>query len=184
MFRIFIVLMFLLFCNVNAQEVSLQAGVKYNEASARIEVFSDVETKIKKEFYKDFLTDKNKKENLDYIEKNIFEIGNKRLLCPFYVKNTLVSYAVVYFDMPEYSFYYNILGKLIKFDISKNNEYPKKVFGYSRFGNLISATLEVDEDEQFVYDENGKLIAHWLYNEVLNKNNKTPKVLKLKRGTK
>ena len=82
----------------------------------------------------------------------------------------------------EANFYYNILGNLIKVDITNGQNYPKKTYGYSRFGNLISIALEVSEIEQFVYDENGKLIAHWLENEALNKNNKSPKVLKLRRG--
>ena len=88
----------------------------------------------------------------------------------------------MYVQEPNYAFYYNILGNLIKFDVIDSNEYPRKVIGYSRFGNLMSAALEISDDEQFVYNENGKLIAHWLGSEVLNKNNKTPKFIKLRRG--
>ena len=56
--------------------------------------------------------------------------------------------------------------------------------GYSRYGNLISVAFEVDENEHFVYDENGKLSAHWIGSEVYNNKNKIPKFLQLKRGIK
>ena len=41
----------MLFLNSNAQEM-LQTGISYNEATARIEAFKNVEQKIEKEFYK------------------------------------------------------------------------------------------------------------------------------------
>ena len=181
MIRILSVFIFLLFFVACAQETPLQAGIKYNEASARVEVFKDVQKKIKKDFFAEYKKDKNRNENLEAIKNNNLEIGS-RVLCPFYVKKTLISYAVTYIDMPQYSFYYNILGSLVKFDVVKSDDFPRKILGYSRFGNLISATLEADTDEQFVYDENGKLIAHWVDNELKNKNDKNPRVLKLRRG--
>lgn len=181
MYKIFLVLFLAMFLTSHAQEV-IQISTTYNEASARIEAFKDVENKIEKEFYKKYLKDPNKKENLDFIEKGILNTNLGRTLCPFYLKNTLASYSISYFETPQYNFYYNILGSLIKFDIIKGSEYPRKVLGYSRYGNLISVSFEVNEDEQFVYDENGKLIAHWVDNVALNKDNKNPKMFKLKRG--
>ena len=83
--------------------------------------------------------------------------------------------------MEEYTFYYNILGNLIKIDKIINFTYPTKTYSYSRYGNLISVSFSVDEDEQFVYKENGKLLAHWYGNEMVKK----PAALKfidLKRG--
>jgi hypothetical protein len=60
----------------------------------------------------------------------------------------------MYDEEPNHAFYYNILGNLIKVDVTNGQNYPKKTYGYSRFGNLISVALEVSENEQFVYDEN------------------------------
>lgn len=182
MFRIFLLLLLFVFSNTSLAQ-TLKAGAKYNEASARIEVFNNIEKKIEKDFYEKYKKDPNKDENILSIKSNILKINN-RYLCPFYIKNTLASYAIMYEEEEKYTFYYNILGNLIKFDIIDSNTYPRKVLGYSRFGNLISASLEIDENEQFVYDENGKLIAHWLDDKVLNKNNKNPKILRLKRGTR
>ncbi|MBR3604398.1 MAG: hypothetical protein IKL52_00020 [Candidatus Gastranaerophilales bacterium] len=178
--KIIAILFLMFFINANAQE-PIQIGITYNEATARIEAFKNVQKKIEKDFYSKYKKDPNRIENIELIKKNYF-IAQNRTLCPFYIKNTLASYAVMYNDEPNYAFYYNILGNLIKIDITSNENYPKKTYGYSRFGNLISVALEASEIEQFVYDENGKLIAHWLGDELLNKNNKTPKMLKLKRG--
>ena len=74
------------------------------------------------------------------------------------------------------------MGSLIRFDIITDENYPRKTFGYSRYGNIISVVFEADEKEQFVYDENGKLIAHWENNEMKNKDGKIPKVMKVTRG--
>lgn len=178
--KIFLILFSMLFLNTQAQE-PIQIGITYNEASARVEAFKDVNQKLEKDFYSKYKKDPNRTENIQLI-KNEYLIAQNRTLCPFYLKNTLASYAVMYNDMPNYAFYYNILGNLIKVDITKGESYPKKTFGYSKFGNLISVAFEVSEIEQFVYDENGKLIAHWLDDKLLNKDNKSPKILKLKRG--
>lgn len=180
MYKLFLVLFSILFLNAQAQE-PIQIGIVYNEATARIEAFKDVKQKLEKDFYSKYKKDPNRTENIELIKKG-YLVAKNRTLCPFYLKNTLASYAVMYNDEPNHAFYYNILGNLIKVDIASNENYPKKTYGYSKFGNLISVALEVNENEQFVYDENGKLIAHWLEDVVLNKNNKTPKMLKLRRG--
>ena len=164
-----------------AQEEIIQAQVKYNEASARIEAFRDVEKKIAKSFYRNYLKDENRKENIENIKKSNFVINDERYLCPFYVEDVLASYSVVYSDNMYYTFYYNILGNLVKFDKIVSEDYPIKVYSYSRFGNLISVSFSVDNEEQFVYNEKGKLLAHWQGDYMVKK----PAVLKLiniKRG--
>ena len=99
-----------------AQEEVIQAAIKYNEASARVEAFKDVERKVGKDFYKYFLRDENRDENIKSIEDSIYIVNEERYLCPFYIKNILAGYSVTYLDYMEYTFYYNILGRLIKFD--------------------------------------------------------------------
>lgn len=167
-----------------AKEETIQAGIKYNEATARVEAFKNVERKVEKDIFKDYLKDVNRKENLEKISNYDFNIENERYLCPFYIKNALASYSVTYYNkMEEYTFYYNILGNLIKFDKIVNAQYPIKTYSYSRYGNLISVTFSVDVDEQFIYKENGKLLAHWLETKMIEK----PAYLKLidlRRGEK
>ena len=88
---------------------------------------------------------------------------------------------MTYNEIVDYVFYYNILGSLIKVDKIGENDYPRKIYGYSRYGNLISVAFEVNEDEHFIYDENGKLIAHWQGDIAYDENDKLPKVLRLNR---
>lgn len=179
--KLFIIFCLFLFSFALADE-PIKAKVKYNEKSARIEAFKDVKKKIDKDFYKDYLKDKNKKENLEAISKKNFELDN-RLLCPFYIKSILLAYGITYFDKIDATFYYNPMGNLIKFEISDINAlYPKKTYGYSQYGNLISVSFEVDEKEQYIYNKNGKLIAHWQDDKMQNKDDKIPKILQLKRG--
>ena len=179
--KLFIIFCLFLFSFALADE-PIKAKVKYKEKSARIEAFKDVKKKIDKDFYKDYLKDKNKKENLEAISKKNFELDN-RLLCPFYIKSILLAYGITYFDKIDTTFYYNPMGNLIKFEISDiNAPYPKKTYGYSQYGNLISVSFEVDEKEQYIYNKNGKLIAHWQDDKMQNKDDKIPKILQLKRG--
>ncbi|MBQ8848323.1 MAG: hypothetical protein IJ003_05200 [Candidatus Gastranaerophilales bacterium] len=166
-----------------AQEETLQAGIKYTEASARIEAFDNVQNKMPKDFYRDFLKDPNYEENKKMIEEKKLTLENQRSLCPFYLKKILISYAVAYNDEQTIVPYYNALGSLIRFDVISNTDYPRKIYGYSRYGNLLSVALEISNEEQFVYNENGKLIAHWQNNEMKDKEGKIPKILKLTRET-
>lgn len=166
-----------------SKEEPIKASINYTEATARIEAFSGTDLKIDRAFFKDHLKDKNKKENLQAISKNQFLIDSRGLY-PFYIKNSLMSYSINYYETPEYVYYYNILGSLIKFEIKKGDDYPKKSIGYSRNGNLISVAFEVSEKEQFIYDEKGRLIAHWVNNKVMNdtKTNKLLNKMDFKRG--
>ncbi len=161
--KLFLVIAILLFSFAIAEEEEevIKAGIRYNEATARIELFKDLPRKIEKSFYRDYLKDPNRKENIQSIKNKVYEIDS-RVLCPFYFKETLLSYAVTYKDEREVIYYYNIFGNLLRFDVVEYKNDYMKTMGYSRFGNLINVSLSAEDDEQFVYDENGKLIAHWV----------------------
>ena len=160
---------------------AIKAQVRYNESSAKIEAFKKKKKKVDKSFYRKYLKDINKVENIENIKKSNFFVANNRHLCPFYIENTFASYSVTYENDIEYTFYYNIFGNLVKFDKTVSFDYPVKTYSYSRFGNLISVTFSPDDDEQFIYSENGKLLAHWIGDSTVKK----PfvfKFLNLKRG--
>ncbi len=182
MFRLIIIFFIALFSVSLADDEIIRAEIKYNELSAKKEAFKNIQRKLDKNSFKDYLKDPDYKENMELIKKNIFLVELKRELCPFYLRKTLASYSVTYVDKPYNAYYYNILGNLIKVDYIEQNSYPKKTLGYSRYGNLISVAFSVSEEEEFVYDEKGNLEAHWIGGEMINKNNKEPKILKLKRG--
>ncbi len=168
----------MLLSQVFAQDI-VKAGVKYNEVSAKIEAFKDIELKIEKDFYRDYLKDKDYRENIELIEKHIHLVEGIRTICPFYLRKSLLSYAIVYLNEPNKVYYYNILGNLIKFDIIEKNSYPRRTFGYSRYGNLINVAFEADKDEQFIYDKNGKLIAHWLGEKMIDEKSKFFKITRM-----
>lgn len=180
--KIFILFFILCIPYVFAEEEVIQGMIKYNESLARIEAFRGVERKIDKDAFKKYLKDPNRKENLEAISKDELIIALDRSLCPFYLKNTLMSYAVTYFDEPLRVYYYNILGNLVKFETVEDGPYPKRTFAYSRYGNLLTVNFDIDGYEQFMYQENGKLIAHWVDNDYYE--GKHSKLFKITRGEK
>ena len=116
------------------------------------------------------------------MNKKIVE-QNDRFLCPFYLNETIVSYAVTYKNNSINTYYYNVFGSLLKIDIQNNEtKFPKRILSYSRFGSLIGVIFETSEEEEFVYDKNGKLLARWLNQDLYNKEDNFPKFLRLKRG--
>jgi len=168
------------FCFANEfTDELIQGGIKYNEATAKIEAFKNVERKIDKKIFKTYLKDPNRKENLEAIFNNKLEFDFERSLCPFYYKKTLISYAVTYYDDPLKVYYYNLLGSLMKFEIVERGRFPKRTFSYSRFGNLLTVNFDIDGNEQFMYQENGKLIAHWVDD---NYEGKHSKIFSITRG--
>ena len=169
-----------LFLYANAQE-TIKAGIKYTEITAREEAFRDIVRKIDKQYFKDFSKDSNKGENVSSIKSGNMNLSD-RTLCPFYIGDTLALYGVSYHGSPYNTYYYNVFGKLVKFDIIKNDSYPIITYGYSKSGDLISVGFDASENEQFVYNDKGELKGHWVGNVVLNENNQSPKVLKIKRG--
>ena len=74
-------------CSLGAKaDEPIQAGVKYNEASARIEAFSNVQRKIEKDKFKEefsrYLKDENKKENISLnndMVKDLYKIDEEGL---------------------------------------------------------------------------------------------------------
>ena len=178
------ILLLTLFLNLSLAFATetIQAGAKYNEASARVEAFKGVQKKIAKDFFRGYLKDINREENLQFIKDKILNIEGKRYICPFFYKDNLIVYAITYYNMPDFTFYYSIFGNLVRFDVVNQDEYPRKIIGYSKFGNMMNVTFEVSSDEQFIYNENGKLKAHWVGSEMRNKKNSLPKFINITRG--
>lgn len=174
--KILIILAFFIFSFSFAEEQEiLSGGIKYNEATAKIEAFKDLPKKINKNAYREYLKDPNKKENISAIEKKQYLIEDREL-CPFYFKEILVSYAVNYEDNPTMTFYYNIFGNLVRFDIIENYSDYQRTIGYSKYGNLINVSFAANTDEQFVYDKKGELIAHWVGEKMVDSKSRFIKI--------
>ena len=147
---------------------SLSIKIDYTEASAKIEAFKGIEKKIDKNIIKQYLKDYNWKENIECLEGKVYYPEN-RYLCPFYLKKALISYSINYDDEENITLYYSPLGHLIKYEIITEKNYPRKIIGYSRFGNLMSIAFEINSNEQFIYNKNGKLLAHWKDDKIIDK---------------
>ena len=142
---------------------TLNGGVSYTVETARIKAFENVDKKIKIDNYKDFLYDINYEKNMSAIKKSKFKYKG-RYLTYFSDK----TYSVSYSNSSNICYYYDANGKLEYIGITKGERYPKKGIKYDIEGNLYSTCLIISNKEQFLFDKNKKLIAHWIGNNGYN----------------
>ncbi len=142
---------------------TLNGGVSYTVNSARQISFANVAIHINIKEYKNYLSDKNHIKNKKILNKNKTKYKN-RYLTSF----SDGSYAVTYKNNIKISYYYNPNGKLELIDFNIGKDYPSKRIGYDIKGELNSITLDVSKEEQFVFNKNKKLIAHWIGNNCYN----------------
>ena len=74
------------------------------------------------------------------------------------------SYAVMYKDDELHVWYYSANGQLTHYEIKDGTNYPYKSYKYNIDGKLINMGLRVSKGETFIFNPNGKLIAHWIKN--------------------
>lgn len=143
-----LLLMFLFFCLSSAfafGDTVLNGGVSYSVSEARTIAFEDISFDLPAEAFIPYLKD-NKKLKFRYV-KTIFSNGN---------------YALE--DKKTHNcYYYTNNGDLflIQIYVSKNNGI-KRYARYDINGKLDSVTLSVKRNEQFIFDVNKKLQAHWI----------------------
>ena len=143
---------------------TLKAGVSYSVNTARIESFTNIKYKIDMSLYKEFLRDNDFLENKKLLLKNKLKNKYKKL-----VKFSDGSYSVTYKDNKNVSFFYNAKGCLICIQFNIYTINCKKRYSYDSKGNFDGVILCTKNNEQFIFDKNKKLIAHWIgkncYNE-------------------
>lgn len=151
----------LIICSVSfVSAETIKAGISYTVNEARQLAFDDVDKKIDISKYKDHFFDKNYAENIKAIQKNKFKQKGRRLVK--FLNRGVFSYAVTYTKDENTSFYYNENGELEYIDIEIILEYPRKTATYNTKGELDNITINVSHDNQFVFDINKKLLAHWI----------------------
>ncbi|MBD5401214.1 hypothetical protein HDR58_00210 [bacterium] len=72
------------------------------------------------------------------------------------------SYAVNYNTDPLKVFYYSKNRVLTHIEKRSSVEYPYNAYKYDINGNLINLSIRISEDETFIYEPKGQLIAHWV----------------------
>ena len=143
---------------------TLQGGINYTVQSARVESFDNITSQINIAKYKKFFQDKNYNNNLILMNKGIRYYKDR-----YITSYSDGEYTICYKSNKKNSYHYNINGKLIGISINQGKGFPSKRITYDSNGNFDSVTLDVSRTEQFIFDKNKKLVAHWIgkncYNE-------------------
>ena len=157
-YLIFLIIFLGLYAPVHAEV--LKGGVSYTVDEIRKIAFQDVSSKIDiNEYKKYFVFEKNTEKKLGLL--NIF--------APYRITTRFSngSYAVRYKKDSERAYYYDSSGHLKKIDFMTKDK--TKQVSYDNKGNLDSVGLALPGNEQYIFDNKGKLYAHWIgkncYNE-------------------
>lgn len=156
-----LVMLFILFTlSLPVYGYTLTGGIEYTEETARQEAFEGVRPlsivySVGWENPK-YHFDLNAKNDVLAVAKNSTSIRGIPLPFKFY--------TVIYKDEPNKEYIYSKnLGKyIVEATITWNTRetYPQKALKYDRYGHLLSIEFNTGI-ESFVYDVDGKLIAHW-----------------------
>ena len=138
-------------------ETMLTGGVDYTVNSAREELLKNPVKKLNANLVNANLNDKNYNENKKYILQGKTELKDRTLA--FFSDST---YAVMYNNDKYHVWYYSNYGKLIFAEEKDKLSFPYKSFKYTPSGRLVNMGLRVSEEETFIYNSEGKLLAHWL----------------------
>ena len=144
--------------------LTINGGISYSVNEARNIAFNNLEYKIDTSIYKKYFIDTNYLQNKNSIENGVFYTKKYKLTS--YSDN---SYSVSYKSNKKICFYYDAYGKLesIGYTIG-GNKYPRKGIKYYKNGYLEEIYLIISAKEQFIFDKNKKLIAHWIENNCYN----------------
>lgn len=145
-------------------ETILTGGIDYNVNTAREELLNTPVKQFNPYTAALHITDENNQENSSYFLQGNIKLKDRTLA--FFSDS---SYALMYNNNQYQVFYYSKNGELTHIEIKDSLNYPYKSYKYTLKGELISIALRVSKEETFIYNPNGKLIAHWLgknaYNE-------------------
>ena len=160
--RFILLILFLLFIlPCNAQIIT--GEVEYNTNSQMI---SGKQTqKISFNKIRNHFFDSNNVENLNYLFKGITELKDRKL-----ARFSDGSYGVQYYDDPLFSWYYSSNGKLINFIQKDTENYPSRFTKFKPDGSVSNTGYRISQNESYIYDKEGKLLAHWIGNNCYDEN--------------
>ena len=135
----------------------LEGKAEYNEDTAREEVMSGAVYNLNIYSFSSHMVDRKNSENRSYLLRGHTQLNDRTL-----AKFSDGTYGIMYYENPCKVFYYSPQGNLIYIDIKEKNTYPHKFYKYDTNGNIINMGVRVSEEETFIYEPNGEMIAHWL----------------------
>ena len=142
----------------------LTGGIKYSAEDARIELQNNKPSadflfiaSIEDEYYD---------ENLSYLLK-----GDTKLKDRTIAKFSDGSYGVNYNNDPEHVWYYDRGGVLINAEVRTSTTPPYRTYKYDPDGTLVNMTMRVSEDETYIFNPYGQLIAHWIGEKCYDESN-------------
>lgn len=162
--RFFVILIMLIMLPCSA-ETFLTGGVDYNVNSARKELLNTPVQKINAELVSQNIIDKKNKENLNYALQGNINLKDRTLA--FFSDAT---YAVLYNKDKYHVWYYKQNGNLAYIEERNSLNYPYKSYKYTVSGILVNMGLRISKEETFIYNPQGKLIAHWLGTNAYDEN--------------
>ena len=166
--RIPVILLFIaILAMPSSAETLLTGGVAYTTESARAELKKHEAVQPDGLTLLTHIADENYKDNKTALLKGNVELKD-RVLALF----SDGSYAVMYHDNPLYVWYYSDSGILTHIEIKDRTNYPYKSFKYDTEGTLVTMGLRVSKEETFIFNPDGKLIAHWIRENGYDENGK------------
>lgn len=172
--KIFVITLILLLQPVVMGDI-ITGGVEMSVDTAREEVVSGQKARFDYMNVKNNLTDRNYRENQSKLLKGITELNDRKL-----GRFSDGSYAVMYYDDPKNTYYYSPDGILTHNEVKTDTNYPFKAYKYKTDGTLENQSLKVSPQETFIFNKNGKLIAHWLGENCFDENNNIIMTRKIK----
>ncbi len=147
--------------------LTINGGISYNVNSARKISFDNIQNKIDTKEYSLYFYDKNYKSNIKAKYKNKNKFINRYVT--FFSDG---CYGIIYKRDKNTGYYYSAKGILEYIEISYSKNFPKKFVKYNIDGNIDTVSLWVSSREQFIFDKNKLLIAHWINENKYNANGK------------
>jgi hypothetical protein len=164
--KIFITIFGTIIFTVSADATVITGGVKYDINSAKDAVMTTQPPFLSSQLVKNNILDPNSNTNNSALLRGITELKDRTL-----AQFSDQSYGIIYKNNPTNVFYYNENGYLTHIELKDSVEYPYKAYKYNTFGNLINISLRTSEEETFIFNPSGKLIAHWVKSQCFDENN-------------
>ena len=142
--KLILIIFYLVLSTVPLYSTTLEGGVSYTVSQARKIVFQNTPTQIPVELfqnYKKYSKIRTLFKEITFFSDGDFSVNDK--------KN-------------KRCFYYSPNGDLKIIQITIKKTYPQILGRYDSNGNLDSVALDLGNNEQFLFDSQKKLYAHWI----------------------